>query len=195
MAFTSYDTKEINCKILYHGPRSAGKTENLRSIFSSTSRELQAGLLELSSERTSTQFFDFLPVSIGHVGNFHLKLHLYTLPSSTLYESVPSIILKGLDGIVFVADSRVEAMADNIRSLIELKRTLGDEGFNYADLPRVFQYNKRDFSDIVPVEVMRQELNPTGNPDHEAVAVDSKGTLETLQSMSKQVINRLSMEL
>lgn len=193
MAFTNFETKEINCKIIYFGPTGSGKTENLRSIFKNTSKEMQAGLLEMSDERRSTQFFDFLPVSIGKVGDFHFKLHLYTLPAASIYESVQSVLLKGIDGYVMVADSRVEAMMDNLQAISDMKKVLNDEGYNYTDLPKVIQYNKRDFKDIVPLEIMKSELNPTGTLDHEAIAVDSKGTMETLQSMAKLSIKKLSV--
>jgi signal recognition particle receptor subunit beta len=192
MAFTNFDTKEINCKVLYFGAPGAGKTANLRSIFGNTSAEVRSGLLELDAEPQPTKFFDFLPVSLGHVKDFHLKLHLFTLPLNSLYESVGSVILKGIDGFVFVADSRVEAMADNVDCLLAARRILTEEGHNLAEMPRVIQYNKRDMADLVPVEVLRQELNPGLHPDHEAVATQSVGTMETLQAMAKQVIKRLA---
>jgi signal recognition particle receptor subunit beta len=192
MAFTNYETKEINCKVIYFGARGAGKTENLRSIFKSTSKELQAGLLEMEDSKHGKHFFEFLPVSIGYVGQYHFKMHLYTLPLSGLYETVNTVILKGVDGYIFVADSRLEAMAANIKAQQDLKHLLTDEGYNVAELPRVIQYNKRDAREIVSLDILRQELNPSAAPDHEAVATDSKGTLETLQSMSKIVLQRLS---
>lgn len=192
MAFTNYETKEINCKVVYFGSRGAGKTENFRSIFKNTSKELQAGLLEIGDARESSHFFEFLPVSIGFVGQYHFKMHLYTLPFQGLYETVNSVILKGIDGYVFVADSRLEAMAANIQALTELKSVLTDEGYNVSELPRVFQYNKRDRQGVVSLDILRQELNPTAAPDHEAIATESKGTLETLQSMSKLVLQKLS---
>jgi signal recognition particle receptor subunit beta len=192
MAFTNFDTKEINCKIIYFGSRGAGKTENLRSLFKSTSAEVKSGLLELDDASGPTRFFDFMPISIGHVKDFHLKLHLFTLPANPLYESVASVILKGVDGFVYVADSRVESMADNVEGLQTARRLLGEEGYNVPDLPRVIQYNKRDLQDLVPVEVMRQELNPGGGPDQQAVATQSVGTLETLQAMAQLVLKRIA---
>jgi signal recognition particle receptor subunit beta len=192
MAFTNFDTKEINCKILYLGPRSAGKTENLRSIFKNTSAEVKSGLLELEEAGAQTRFFDFLPISLGHVRDFHLKLHLFTLPGNSLYESVASVILKGVDGFVYVADSRVESMADNVEGLVATRRMLTEEGYNVADMPRVIQYNKRDLHDLVPLEVLRQELNPGNLPDHKAVATQGVGTLETLQAMAKLVLRKIA---
>ncbi len=190
MAFTNYDTKEINCKVVYFGPKNAGKTANLRSIFSQTSEELRSGLMKLGTNSREAQFFEFLPVSIGKLGEFHLKMHLYAVTLDTSYESVMSVLLKGIDGYVFVADSRVESMIDNIDTLVAMKRILSEEGINHQDLPKVIQYNKRDFSDIIPVDILRQELNPTGFKDQEAVAVDSKGTMDTVHSLSKLIIER-----
>ncbi len=192
MAFTNFDTKEINCKVLYLGPRGAGKTENLRSIYKSTSAEVRSGLLELEDAAGPTRFFDFLPISLGHVRDFHIKLHLYTLPTNSLYDSVASVILKGVDGFVYVADSRVEAMADNVESLQAARKLLAEEGLNVADMPRVVQYNKRDLPDVLPLEILRQELNPGGVPDQKAVASQSVGTMETLQAMAKLILRKLA---
>ena len=194
MAFTNFDTKEINCKIIFFGPRGAGKTENLRSIYKNTAGEASGGLIELEELKGTTRFFDFLPVSLGYVKEFHLKLHLFTLPTNPLYESVSSVILKGVDGFIFVADSRVELMADNIQYLAEARRMLAGEGYNVPDMPRVIQYNKSDLQDLVPLDVLRQELNPGGVPDQRAVARDSIGTMETLQSMSKLILKRIGQE-
>jgi signal recognition particle receptor subunit beta len=192
VAFTNFETKEINCKVLYFGPRGAGKTETLRSIYRSTSAEVRSGLLELEDAGGPTRFFDFLPISLGHVKDFHLKLHLFTLPINSLYESVTSVILKGIDGFVFVADSRIEAMADNVESLQHARRLLSEDGHNVADMPRVLQYNQRDVPDVVPLEVLRQELNPGNLPEHKSIATQSIGTMESLQSMAKLVLHRLA---
>lgn len=193
MAFTNFDTKEINCKVIYFGPPASGKTANLKSIFASTSSEVRTGLLEVApDDGSSSRLFDFLPVSLGHIKDFHLKLHLFTIPTNSLYQSVPSVILKGVDGFVFVADSRIEAIADNIDCFAGVRRLLTETGYNIADLPRVFQYNKRDLPELAPVEILRNELNPGRMPEQEAVAVKSLGTMETLQAMAKQVVKRLA---
>jgi len=193
MAFTNFDTKEINCKVIYFGPPGAGKTANLRSIFANTSSDVRAGLLEVGGDDdSSSRFFDFLPISLGHIKDFHLKVHLFTVPSNSLYQSVNSVILKGVDGFVFVADSRIEALADNIDHHFQVRRMLTEAGYNIAGLPRVFQYNKRDLPEVTPIEILRNELNPSRLPEQEAVAVKSLGTMETLQAMAKQVIKRLA---
>jgi len=192
MAFTNFETKEINCKIIYFGPRGAGKTENLRSIYKNSSADVRNGLIELDEGQGATRFFDFLPLSMGQVRDFHLKLHLFTLPANPLYESVQSVILKGVDGFVFVADSRVEAMADNVDGMSAARRILAAQGYNVSDMPRVIQYNKRDLGDVLPLELLRQELNPGQLPDQKAIASQSIGTMETLQAMAKLVLKKIA---
>ena len=192
MAFTNFDTKEINCKIIYFGARGAGKTENLRSIYKNSSADVRSGLIELDEGQGPTRFFDFLPISMGQIRDFHLKIHLFTLPANPLYESVQSVILKGVDGFVFVADSRVEAMADNVDGMSSARRALAEQGYNVSDMPRVIQYNKRDLGDVLPLELMRAELNPGQLPDQKAIASQSIGTMETLQAMAKLVLKKIA---
>lgn len=191
MAFTNFETKEIHCKVIYFGPTASGKTENLRSIFNQTSVEIKSGLLELQEEDGSTRYFDFLPLSIGQLGDFHIKMHLFTLPISSLYHSTNSVILRGVDGFVFVADSRVECLIDNVKALKKCRRALQEEGYNVQDLPRVIQYNKRDLDGILPVSLLRRELNPTGGADVEASAATNKGTIECLESLAQQIMEKL----
>ena len=191
MAFTNFDTKDIHCKVIYFGPTSSGKSENLRSIFNQTSAEIKSGLLELHQEDGSTRYFDFLPLSIGQLGEYHVKLHLFTLPVSSLYQSTASVILRGVDGFVFVADSRAECLIDNIKALNKCRRILQDEGYNVAEIPRVIQYNKRDLPGIFPIEILRNELNPSGYPDFEAAAVKNLGVLESLESLARQIMEKL----
>jgi signal recognition particle receptor subunit beta len=191
MAFTNFETKEIHCKIVYFGPKGSGKTENLRSIFTQTSHEIKSGLLELKQDDSSTRYFDFLPLSLGELGDFHIKMHLFTLPVSSLYESTASVILRGLDGFVFVADSRADCFVRNIEALNKCKKILMSEGYNVADLPRVIQYNKRDLPDIFPVEILRQQLNPSGYPDIESSATKHLGITESLEAIAQQIMNKL----
>ncbi len=191
MAFTNYDSKEINCKVVYFGAEGAGKTTNLRSVFSSTSSEVRSGLMDFSDEVEPTPYFDFLPVSLGYVNDFHVKMHLYTLPNNPLYPTTRSVILKGIDGYVFVADSRMESMLANLEAMRETQRILTAEGLPALEIPRVVQYNKRDLPDAIPVGVLRREINSYGVPDVEAVAKHSQGTLETLQEMAKLVLRQL----
>ena len=192
MAFTNHQTKEINCKIVYFGCRGSGKTTTLRSIYNQTSAETKSGLSELDSDVGPTNFYDFLPVSLGQLKGYHLKLHLYSLPHSSLYRSVTPTILRGLDGVVFIADSSVESYYDNVESLEQMKTTLFSNNYILGEIPRVFQYNKRDLEGAVPVPILRQQLNPAGFIDTETVATNSIGTLEALQAMAKLVMDKIS---
>ncbi|MDB2447067.1 gliding-motility protein MglA [bacterium] len=193
MAFTNFDTKEINCKILYLGTDGSGKSANFQKILEMTSPEVKSGLLELKPNGRTTQgFFEFLPISLGYVKDFHLKLHLYTLPQNSLYETVPSVILKGIDGFVFVADSTIEKLGVNITALEEAKRVLSSEGILPSAVPAVMQYNKRDLPSITPIEVLRAELNTARVPEIEASAHKGEGVMETLKLVSQQVIRNIA---
>jgi mutual gliding-motility protein MglA len=188
MAFTNFETKEIHAKVIYFGPSGSGKTTNLKNILAKTSIEIQSGLLELQDEGLSTQFFDFLPLSLGQFRDFHFKVHLFTLPLNELYQTVPTVILKGVDGCVFVADSRVEALAENTECLKKVKALLTEEGYNTADIPWVIQYNKRDLAEATPVALLRQQLNPAQRfPELEAIAHKGDGVLETIEALAKQM--------
>ena len=192
MAFTNFEAKEINCKIVYFGTHEAGKTENLRSILKATNPELKNGLLQLDHPNRTEKLFDFLPLSLGRVQDYHIKLHLFSLPQPCLFESVASVMLKGIDGFVFVADSRIEKLVENIEALKETERLMQEEGIPLFDLPRVLQYNKRDLKDIVPVDILARELNHTNAPEKEAVATQTVGTLETLELLTRQILQRLA---
>jgi len=193
MAFTNFETKEINCKILYFGSEGSGKTSNFRKILELTSPEVRSGLVELESVGRATQgLFEFLPVSMGFVKDFHIKLHLYTLPQNSLYETVPSIILKGIDGFVFVADSTIEKLGLNIKTLDTAKNTLSNEGILPSSVPAVVQYNKRDLPSITPIEVLRSELNTARIPEVEASAQKGEGVVETLKLVAKQVLRNIA---
>ncbi|MCB9228377.1 MAG: gliding-motility protein MglA [Deltaproteobacteria bacterium] len=192
MAFTNQETKEVHCKILYCGPAGAGKRENLRSVYRENADEIRSGMMQLESGQQVFRYFDFLPVSLGHVCGYHLKLHLFTLPSSCLFSSVLEIILRGVDGLIFIADSQVSSLAPNIESFREIRALLEEHRYQMDHMPLVLQYNKRDLDDIVPVDVLRQELNLGQFPDFEAIASRSMGTLETLQSMARQVLMKMA---
>ncbi len=191
MAFTNFDTKEINCKIVYFGAKGSGKTSNLRSVLSLLSQEIKQGLFEIE-EIGVTPYFEFLPISLGMVKDYHIKMHLYTLPPFTLYDSVPSTILKGIDGWVYVCDSRISVLQENIGELQRVKRLLQDEGHNLGDLPCVMQFNKTDLAQRVPTVVLRRELNTFNVPDIEAVANQNIGTLETIQAMADLILDQLA---
>ncbi len=190
MAFANMETKEINCKVLYFGAKGAGKTANFQSIYQQSKSKLPDKHFEL--EMDQAPFYEFIPISLGHLKDFHIKLHLFTLPANPLYESVRTVMLKGIDGFVFVFDSRISAMRENINHWQEIRQILSREGYNMVTLPRVIQYNKRDHSEAVSLATLRQELNPGGAVDIEASALKSVGTMETLQQISKQVLDSLA---
>lgn len=190
MSFTNYETKEINCKIVYFGPKGAGKSTNLRSIYSETSPEVKGGMFQLEPDGADP-VFEFLPVSLGYVQDYHLKLHLYSFPSVNLYETLHSTLLKGLDGYVFVCDSQIESMGENIQSFLELKKILMEMGYNIGEVPRVIQYNKRDLDNSIPLSILREEFNQSNLPDCQAVATRAEGTIDTLKLISKQVLQKL----
>lgn len=147
--------------------------------------------MELQEQDGSTRYFDFLPLSIGQLGDFQIRMHLFTLPVSNLYHSTSSIILRGVDGFVFVADSRVECLIENVEALRRCRKVLQDEGYNLHDLAKVIQYNKRDLQEVLPVALLRQELNPMGEPDMEASATANFGTVECLESIARQIMEKL----
>lgn len=191
MSFINYSLREINCKIVYYGPGLCGKTTNLQYIYRKVNPESKGKLISLATETERTLFFDFLPLSLGDIKGFKTRFHLYTVPGQVFYEASRRLILKGLDGVVFVADSQIERMDANIESMEDLKRNLKDQGIDLFSIPFVIQYNKRDLSNIMPVSEMRAILNPMGVPDFEAVASVGKGVFETLKAIIKLVLIRL----
>jgi signal recognition particle receptor subunit beta len=187
----NYASREINCKIVYYGPGLGGKTTNLEYVFSKVNPETRGKLISLATETERTLFFDFLPVDLGSVKGFKTRFHLYTVPGQVYYNASRRLILRGVDGVVFVGDSRAERMDANIASLQNLYENLAEHGFEPDKLPMVLQYNKRDVPDAVGVEELRAQLNPTGLPDFEAVAVSGEGVFDTLKAVSKLVLKSL----
>ena len=175
MSFINYASREINCKIVYYGPGLCGKTTNLQYIFNKTAEEAKGKMISLATETERTLFFDFLPLELGEIRGFKTRFHLYTVPGQVFYDASRKLILKGVDGVVYVADSQEERMDANIESLDNLRNNLEEQGYDLDRLPFVIQYNKRDLSYIVPVEELRRELNPTGVPDFGACAMTGEG--------------------
>jgi signal recognition particle receptor subunit beta len=188
MSFINYSAREINCKIVYYGPGLCGKTTNLLYIYKKTNPDNKGKMISLATETERTLFFDFLPLSLGNIKGFKVRFHLYTVPGQFFYDASRKLILRGVDGVVFVADSQVERMEANMESLDNLRKNLKEQGFNLDTIPFVIQYNKRDLPNVVPVEEMNRVLNPRGVPCFEAVAVTGKGTFDTLKEIAKQVI-------
>jgi hypothetical protein len=191
MSFINYSSREINCKIVYYGPGLCGKTTNLQHIYSKTSPELKGKMISLATETERTLFFDFLPLALGEIRGFKTRFHLYTVPGQVFYDASRKLILKGVDGVVFVADSQIERMEANLESVDNLKINLKEQGYELEKVPYVIQYNKRDLPNAAPLDEMRKLLNPLGVPDFEASANIGKGVFETLKATAKGVLSDL----
>jgi mutual gliding-motility protein MglA len=191
MSFINYSSREINCKIVYYGPGLCGKTTNLQYIYNKTNPDAKGKMISLATETERTLFFDFLPLSLGEIRGFKTRFHLYTVPGQVFYDASRRLILKGVDGVVFVADSQEARFEANIESLENLRTNLAEQGYNLDKLPYIVQYNKRDMPEVMSVEDLRKELNPTGVPEFEAVATQGTGVFETLKAVAKQVLTEL----
>src|SRR5512135_3106344 len=164
MTFINYAAREINCKIVYYGPGLCGKTTNLQWIYDKTNPQAKGKLISLATETDRTLFFDFLPLDLGTVRGFKTRFHLYTVPGQVFYDASRKLILKGVDGVVFVADSQIARMEANIESLENLRTNLAEQGYSLDKVPYVIQYNKRDMPSVASVEELQQLLNPNGVP-------------------------------
>ncbi|HYJ90158.1 MAG TPA: GTPase domain-containing protein [Pyrinomonadaceae bacterium] len=191
MTFINYASREINCKIVYYGPGLCGKTTNLQYIYDSTSPAAKGKLISLATETDRTLFFDFMPLELGTVRGFKTRFHLYTVPGQVYYDASRKLILKGVDGVVFVADSQEERMDANIESLENLQDNLKTQGYDLMQVPYVLQLNKRDLPTAVPVDELKAELLQKGEPVYEAVAADGTGVFDTLKAVAKQVLTEL----
>ena len=191
MSFVNYSSREINTKIVYYGPGLCGKTTNLQHIFNKTNPQARGKMISLATETERTLFFDFLPLSLGEIRGFKTRFHLYTVPGQVFYDASRKLILKGVDGLVFVADSQVERMEANLESFENMKVNLKEQGYELERIPYVIQYNKRDLPNAAPVEEMRKLLNLKNVPDFEAVARSGDGVFDTLKNICKLVIIEL----
>ncbi len=192
MSFINYASREINCKIVYYGPGLGGKTTNLQFIYERTNPQNKGQLISLATETDRTLFFDFLPLDLGSVRGFRTRFHLYTVPGQVFYDASRKLILKGVDGVIFVADSQEARMDANLESLDNLKLNLHENGFDLAVVPYARQFNKRDLAGAVPYDVMLKALNIKNEPTFEAVAPKGVGVFETLKAVAKQVLHELS---
>jgi signal recognition particle receptor subunit beta len=188
MSFVNYHTKEINCKIVYYGPGLGGKTTNIQWIYQKTSAGNKGQMVSLNTENERTLFFDFLPLDLGEIRGFKTRFHLYTVPGQVFYEASRKLILRGVDGLVFVADSQVERLEANMESLESLEKNLAAQGYEAGRVPTVMQWNKRDLPNIVPTMDLSNKLNPRRLPEFEAVAFQGEGVFETLKTISKMVL-------
>jgi hypothetical protein len=191
VSFINYSAREINCKLVYYGPGLCGKTTNLQFIYNKTREGAKGKMISLATETERTLFFDFLPLSLGEIRGFKTRFHLYTVPGQVFYDASRKLILKGVDGVCFVADSQLERMEANIESLDNLRFNLQEQGYELDKLPYIIQYNKRDLPNAVPVEELREVLNPNGVMDYEAIATTGEGVFDTLKALAKQVLTEL----
>jgi mutual gliding-motility protein MglA len=191
MSFINYSSKEINCKIVYYGPGLSGKTTNLKYIYNNSDPESRGRLISLTGDDNRSLFFDFLPLDLGEINGFRTRFHLYTVPGQVMYESSRKLILKGVDGVVFVADSQRDRMDANKKSLEKLGDHLEDYGYEIKTLPMVFQYNKRDIPAVMPAGEMSEFLNIYSKSEIEAVAINGTGVYDTLREITKIVLDEL----
>jgi len=191
MSFINYAAREINCKLVYYGPGLCGKTTNLQHIYKKVDPGAKGKLISLATESERTLFFDFLPLELGTIRGFKTRFHLYTVPGQIFYEASRKLILKGADGVVFVADSQLERVEANIQSLADMRQHLGDQGIDPDKIPLVIQYNKRDLPNAIPIDELQKALNPRNLPWFEAVAPQGTGVFETLKAIAKLVMQEL----
>jgi mutual gliding-motility protein MglA len=191
MSFINYSSREINCKIVYYGPGLCGKTTNLQYIYNKTNPEAKGKMISLATETERTLFFDFLPLSLGEIRGFKTRFHLYTVPGQVFYDASRKLILKGVDGVVFVADSQIERMEANLESLENLRTNLAEQGYDLDKIPFVLQYNKRDLPNAATAEELKRLLNPRSIPDFEASATQGNGVFDTLKAIAKLVLTEL----
>ncbi len=191
MSFINYSSREINCKIVYYGPGLCGKTTNLQYIYNRTNPDAKGKMISLATETERTLFFDFLPLSLGEIRGFKTRFHLYTVPGQVFYDASRKLILKGVDGVVFVADSQIDRMEANMESMENLSYNLKEQGYELENLPYVVQYNKRDLPNVASVEELRSLLNPGSVPDFESVSTTGQGVFDTLKAVAKLVLTEL----
>jgi len=191
MTFINYAAKEINCKIVYYGPGLGGKTTNLQHIFNKTAPDRRGKMISLATEADRTLFFDFLPLDLGTIRGFTTRFHLYTVPGQVFYDASRKLILKGVDGVVFVADSQVDRMEANIESIRNLEENLEDHGFDLRAIPYALQFNKRDLPSVMPVDEMYRMLNFKREPTFIGIATQGVGVFDTLKNVAKQILVEL----
>ena len=191
MSFINFAAREINCKIVYYGAGLGGKTTNLQVIYQKTADQQKGKMISLATETERTLFFDFLPLDLGSVRGFKTRIHLYTVPGQVFYDASRKLILRGVDGIVFVADSQEQRMDANVEALENLMSNLREHGYDFNKIPYVLQLNKRDLPNILPVDILSTELRKKNEPIVEAVAFQRVGVFETLKEIAKQVLQEL----
>lgn len=195
MSFLNYSTREINFKIVYYGPGLSGKTTNIKYIYDKIKRDNKGKLVSLATETERTLFFDFFPLDLGMIKGYKVKFHLYTVPGQIYYSSSRKLILKGVDGLVFVADSQRERFEANIESIADMIENLKEYKIDFPTLPYVLQLNKRDLPNITPADELIQALRQKDEPVVEAVALKGDGVVDTLKSISRLVMVEVKKKL
>jgi len=191
LSFINFPAREINCKIVYYGAGLGGKTTNLQYIYGKTAEQQRGKMISLATETERTLFFDFLPLDVGTVRGFKTRFHLYTVPGQVFYDASRKLILRGVDGVVFVADSQAERMDANLEALENLDENLKEHGYDLNNIPYVLQLNKRDLPNALPVEDLERELVRKGEPVLEATAATGEGVFDTLKEVARQVLVEL----
>lgn len=192
MSLVNYSTREITCKIVYYGPGRSGKTSNLQYVHTFVPDERKGPMVSLATETDRTLFFDFLPLDLGTISGFRTRMQLYTVPGQVYYNATRRLVLRGADGVVFVADSQPEQWDENIESLRNLHENLLEEDIDLKTFPMVLQYNKRDLPGVLPIAELDETLNFRSVPAFPAAAVSGEGVFDTLKSASKLVLQNLS---
>ena len=191
MSFINYNTQEVNCKIVYYGPGLGGKTTNIQHIYKKTARNNKGDIISINSENERTLFFDFLPLNLGEIRGFKTRFHLYTVPGQVFYEASRKLILRGVDGIIFVADSQAGKLEANLKSLESLESNLIEQGYDLLKIPMVMQWNKRDLPNTISENDMQKQINKWNVPTLSSTAINGKGVFETLKTISKLVLMNL----
>ena len=191
MSFINFASREINCKIVYYGAGLGGKTTNLQWIFEQTAKKSGGKMISLATETDRTLFFDFLPLELGTVRGFKARFHLYTVPGQVFYDASRKLLLRGVDGVIFVADSQEERMDANDEALDNLQINLKDHGYDFMKIPYVLQINKRDLPNALPAAELKERLVRKQESVFEAIAVQGVGVMETLKEVGRQVLAEL----
>ena len=191
MSLINDSSREINCKVVYYGPGLGGKTTNIQYVYEKLAPETKGKLVTLATEMDRTLFFDFLPLELGEVKGLKTRFHLYTVPGQVYYNASRKLILRGVDGIVFVADSSEARFDANIEALYNLHDNLKEYDLSLDEIPFVMQWNKRDAPAALPIDELNEELNPEGYENFEAVAINGTGVFDTLKCVAKQVLRQL----
>lgn len=191
MSFINHEAKQIHCKIVYYGPSLGGKTTSMEWVYNKTQGTEKSDLFTLPTDVERTVLYDFLPLNVGEIRGYQTRFHLYTVPGQVVYDSLRRPLIRGLDGVVFVADSQAERMEENTQSLDNLEKNLKMQGYDLKEIPLVIQYNKRDLPNALPVADLRAALNKYNAPDFEAVASQGKGVMEAFKTVSRAIITVL----